>query len=273
MRQSRFSRLFPFAFLWALILIPPADGQTESAPVPSLPTASADTTTMPNSSSKAGWPSPIADRGVYSFLLFDNLEYRKDELNWGLQGWQGGDRNRLWYKSEGVQNTTSSSKGGSEGDVQALYGRLISPYFDFQAGVRYARRWGEGLSRSRAYAVVGLQGIAPYRFDIEPSLQVSHQGKVQFRVAATYDLLLTQRLVLQPRMETSVAVQKDIEFGILSHVNDSQVDVHLRYEVRREFAPFVGLSWRQGFGSKTLAAAGNFEPSSVSAVVGVRIWH
>lgn len=264
-------RVFLFALLWAVMLVPAAAGQTARAPAADIPTVSGNTAT-PNSSSQAGWPSPIADRALYSFLLFDNLGYRRNELNWGLVGWRGGDRNRFWYKSEGVQSTTSG--GGSEGDMQALYGRLISPYFDLQAGIRYARRWGEGPSRSRAYAVVGLQGLTPYRFDIEPSLQISHQGKVQVRLAATYDLLITQRLVLQPRAETSVSLQKDAEFGILSHVNDSQVDVHLRYEVRRQFAPYIGVSWRQGYGSSTGSSVGNnFEPSSVSLVGGIRLWH
>lgn len=269
MRQRRLLfRMFSFALPWALMLVPSVAGQTAPAPAPDLSTVTGDAKTTPN---PPGWPYPIADRGVYSFLLFDNLEYRKDELNWGLLGWRGGDRNRVWYKSEGVQSTIFD--GGSEGDVQALYGRLISPYFDFQAGVRYARRWGERPSQSRMYAVLGLQGLTPYRFDIEPSFQVSHQGKVQFRLEATYDLLLTQRLVLQPRMETSLALQKDPEFGILSHVNDSQVDVHLRYEVRRQFAPYIGVSWRQGYGSNTGASVGNSEPSSVSLVTGIRLWH
>lgn len=129
------------------------------------------------------------------------------------------------------------------------------------------------LIRSRVYAVVGFQGLSPYRFDIEPSLQISHQGKVQFRLAATYDLLLTQRLVLQPKAETSVALQKDNEFGILSHINDSRVDLHLRYEVRRQFAPYIGVSWRQGYSNSTGSSFGNFEPSSVSFVAGVRLWH
>jgi copper resistance protein B len=154
-----------------------------------------------------------------------------------------------------------------------MYSRLISPYFDFQAGLRYARRWGEGPSHSRAYAVVGVEGLAPYRFEIEPSLQVSQQGKVQFRLAASYDLLITQRLVVQPKLETSLALQKDNEFGILSHINDSEVGLRIRYEVRREFAPYIGVSWSQGFGSLTTSSIGGFEPNFVSLVLGVRLWH
>lgn len=272
MRRPLFFVL-PFVLLWALILTSSAAGQAAPAPAQGLAAVSADTKATPNLSPQAGWPSPVADNAVYGLLLLDSLEYRKDEMRWELEGWRGGDRNRFWYKSEGVQNTTSASSGGdSEGDVQALYGRLISPYFDFQAGVRYARRWGEGPSRSRVYAVVGLQGLAPYRFEIEPSLQVSQRGKVQFRLATTYDLLLTQRLVLQPRVETSLALQEDNEFGILSHINDSEVDLRLRYEVRREFAPYIGVSWRQGFGSRAGASVGRFEPNSVSLVAGVRLW-
>ena len=254
----------------AVILASSATAQTVPTSVQDLSAASSDAGVLSNPSYQTSWPSPIADHEVYSFVLLDNLEYRKDELRWGMEGWRGGDRNRFWYKSEGEQSTTS---GASEGDVQALYSRLISPYFDFQAGLRYARRWGEGPSHSRVYAVVGLQGLAPYRFDIEPSLQVSQQGKVQFRLTASYDFLLARRLVLQPKAETSLALQKDNEFGILSHINDSDVGLRIRYEVRREFAPYIGVSWRQGFGSRATSLPGGFEPNSISLVAGVRLWH
>lgn len=231
--------------------------------------------TLPNLSERNGWPEPTADSAKYSYFLVDLLEYQESRdpgaIRWDMFGWYGGDVERLWIKTEGTQSTSRSV--GSEQEAQLLYGQLITPFFDAQAGVRYAHRSGPGPNRSRVYAVIGLQGLAPYRYELEPALFVSQKGQISARVTATYDLLLTQRLILQPRLEFSAAVQKDREFEIGSGLVDTEIGARLRYEVRREFAPYIGVSWKQSYGStrRLVEAEGN-AASVVSAVAGVRMW-
>jgi len=241
-----------------------------SAPAPDRAPA-----TLPNVAAREGWPQPTADSANYGYFLADLLEYRESGdpgvVRWDVFGWYGGDVKRLWIKSEGAQST--SDRVESEQEAQLLYGQLIAPFFDFQAGVRYARRSGPGPDRSRVYGVVGLQGLAPYRFELEPALFLSEDGKVSGRVTATYDVLLTQRLILQPRLEANAALQADRRFGLGDGLNDTEIGARLRYELRRELAPYVGVSWRQAYGeTKRLARAEGQATRNLSVVFGLRAW-
>lgn len=213
---------------------------------------SENTKTLPNLSERTDWPDPVADSATYAFALFDNAELQRaagpNALRWDLLGWRGGDVHRFWFKSEG-RATSSLSQQGSEYEAQALYGRLIAPFFDLQAGVRVDQRLRADAKPVRVYAAFGLQGLAPYRFEIEPTLFLSHNGQVSARLTATYDILLSQRLILQPRLETNVAVQKDEEIGIGAGLNDAEIGVRLRFETRREFAPYIGVTWKESFGA------------------------
>ena len=228
-----------------------------------------DTHTLGNLAPGRDLPPPVADQQQFSFLLFDRLEYGEDGLHWDLLGWRGGDVHRWWFKSEGDQSTRG--KGG-EAEVQLLRGRLVSPYLDFQYGLRYEGQWGDG-THGRAFAVIGLQGLAPYRYEIEPALFISQDGDVSARFTATYDLPLTQRLILQPRLETNAAVQRVERFGVGSGLNDLELALLLRYEIRREFAPYIGLSWKRSFGdtARFLRREGG-DPSRLQLLVGVRAW-
>lgn len=254
----------------------PSDPRT-STPRPRLQSAdpAPPVKTLPNLSDRSGWPEPTADNAKYSYFLVDLLEYQESRdpgaIRWDMFGWYGGDVKRIWIKTEGTQST--SRRAGSEQEAQLLYGQLITPFFDAQAGLRYAHRSGPGPNRSRVYAVVGLQGLAPYRYELEPSLFISQQGQISARITATYDFLLTQRLILQPRLEFSAAIQKDREFEIGSGLTDSEIGARLRFEIRREFAPYVGVSWKQSYGTtKRLVRAEGNASSVVSAVAGVRMW-
>ena len=259
-----------------------------SKPMPSMDAAPAATATpreappnvpqtniQPTLAERSGWPSPTADDETITFLQFDNLEYQAgktpDTLRWDVLGWRGGDTNRVWFKSEGRQIISRGQ--GSEYEVQALYGRLISPFFDLQAGLRFDRRVERDNKSSRVYAVLGLQGLAPYRFDIEPTLFLSQKGKLSARFTGTYDVLFSQRLILQPRLEFNVAAQKDEEIGTGAGFNDAEVGLRLRYEVRREFAPYIGATWRQSFGAtRTLTRRDGGDPNQFSVLVGVHAW-
>ena len=232
-------------------------------------------TTPPNLSERSKWPSPVADEAKFSYVLFDLLEFQRirgiNALRWDALGWYGGDKHRLWIKSEGEQY--SSSRTGGEADVQALYGKLISPFFDLQAGVRYEKHF-ENANPQRVFAVVGLQGLAPGRFDIEPVFSISNKGKTSVRFTGTYDTSLTQRLILQPRFETEIAFQRDTDFGVSRGVNDVEVGLRLRYEVRRELAPYFGITFRQSFdvtAQRVLREGG--VPNALEFVIGLRMWH
>lgn len=231
-------------------------------------------TTLPNLSPDKDFGEPVADNEVYSFLLFDLLEYGSSggagSLRWDVLGWRGTDYNRFWFKSEGRQSTVSRT---GELEVQALYGRLIAPYFDFQVGVRVDNRRRRGRDASRVLAVVGVQGLARYRFEIEPALFISYKGDISARLTATKDFLLTQKAMLQGRFETNLAVQKVEKFGIGSGLNDVGLGLRLRYEIRREFAPYIGVSWNRSFGQTAdLARLEGEATNRLSIVSGVRMW-
>jgi copper resistance protein B len=225
--------------------------------------------------SQEGSPKPGKDQEVFWFLLFDQLEYRGNEgpdtLNWDVQGWIGGDYNRIWVKTEGEHQTSGDSAG--EAEVQVLYSRLISPFWDFQAGVRYERLYGTGPDPSRGFAVAGIQGLAPYWFELDFALFLSDDGDVSARLTAEYDLLLTQRLILQPRLEVDVAAQDVPEFGLGKGFNDIELGLRLRYEIRREFAPYIGISWTRQLGDTadiTRSEGGDVDNFAVLA--GLRLW-
>jgi copper resistance protein B len=231
--------------------------------------------TLPNLSERSKWPSPVDDSANYSYVLFDLLEFQRirgiNALRWDVLGWYGGDKQRLWIKSGGEQY--GSSRTGGEADVQALYGKLIAPYFDLQAGVRFEKHF-EGNNPQRVFAVVGLQGLAPGRFDIEPAFSISNKGKTSVLFTGTYDTLLTQRLILQPRFETEIAFQRDNEFGVPRGLNSVEVGLRLRYEVRRELAPYFGVTFRQSFdvtAQRVLREGG--VPNALEFVIGLRVWH
>lgn len=224
---------------------------------------------------QVAWPSPVADNATYSFLLFDNAELQtaggESAIRWDTFGWRGGDVHRLWFKSEG--RATTARREISEFEAMALYGRLVAPFFDLQAGVRYAQRVQAGRDPSRVYAVLGLQGLSPYRFEIEPALFLSQKGQVSGRLTGTYDLLLTQQVVLQPRLESNFAVQRDEAIGIGAGLNDAELGARIRYEVRREFAPYVGVTWKESIGAThRLTTRTGTDASHLVMVAGLRAW-
>lgn len=233
--------------------------------------------TLPNLAERNGWPSPVADTMRYGSVLFDNLEYRAggsapNFARWDMLGWYGGDVNRLWVRSEG--DYAPSSKGERNPDLQVLYGRLIAPFFDATIGLRQQWMRIDGQTRQRTFAVIGLQGLAPYRFEFEPSLFISQNGDVSARVTATYDVLFTQRLVLQPRIEVNAAGRSVERFGVGSGMNDLDLGLRLRYEIVREFAPYIGVTYTRTYGrAAEMRRAEDAPVSQWKLVAGVRIWY
>jgi copper resistance protein B len=236
--------------------------------------ANAETQSPPGTVGR-NWPQPIEDSLRFGYLLVDQLEYRlkegADTMRWDAVGWYGGDYHRLWLKSEG--DWRASGERGGEAEAQALYGRLIAPFWDVQMGLRYDLFSGAGFDRSRGFAVIGLQGLAPYRFELEPALFISQDGDVSARLTATYDLLLTQRLVLQPRLDFDAAVQSVEQFDVGDGINSTGLSLRLRYEILREFAPYVGVQWLRRFGETAdIAQRDGGRTEDVAVTFGVRLW-
>lgn len=201
-------------------------------------------------------------------ILFNLAELRlrngRDGYRWNGEAWIGGDIDRLAIKSEG----DGEFSGGLErGEVQALYSRAVDPYWNLQAGIR--QDFGPGPART--YAVIGVEGLAPYWFDVETSLFLSQKGEILGRVEAWYDQRLTQFVVLQPRAEANLAAQKIPEDGRGSGVTDFGMGLRVRYERSREFAPYLGITWERHVGSTARLARGG-EVGGAGLIAGVRAW-
>lgn len=223
----------------------------------------------------AKWKPPIKDNSIYKSVIADQLEYRSNEgqeaARWDVQAWVGVDYHKLWIKTEGERRVSNGSDGDAE--LQLLYSRMISPFWDVQFGWRYDKLYEAGPDPSRSFAVVSLQGLAPYWFETEIAAYLSEDGDISGRLTASYELLLTQRLVAQPRLEINAAAQSVAEFGVGDGLNDINLGLRLRYEIRREFAPYVGVEWSRLLGDTAdLARLDGENADVVSFVTGVRLY-
>ena len=190
----------------------------------------------------------------------------RDGFEWNGEAWYGGDINRLWIKSEGDGNFGQSIE---RAEVQALYSHAIGPYFNVQGGLRYDFK----PNPSRVYATVGLEGLAPGFFEVDGALFLSNKGELLARAEAYYDQRITQRLILQPRAELNFAAQSTRETGAGAGLSDAEIGLRLRYDIRREFAPYIGVQYRRAFGNtrKYLREAGE-DAGGFSLITGVHFW-
>ena len=206
----------------------------------------------------------------FSQVMFNLAEVQvrqgRDGYRWDGEAWFGGDINRLTIKSEGEG---VFRQGIESAEVQALYSRAIGPYFNLQAGVRHDFQ----SSPSRTYATIGFEGLAPYWFEVEGAAFLSDKGDVLGRLEGYYDQRLTQRLVLQPRVELNLSAQDTPENRIGSGLVDAELGLRLRYEITRQFAPYIGVSYEAKTGRTAgYARADGEDPTTTSLVAGVRIW-
>jgi len=211
----------------------------------------------------------VHDSGVNSLLLVNQLEWQGGDgagaLNWDIKGWVGGDIDRLWLRSEGERSAGRTESA----EVQALWGHAISPWWDLVGGVRHDFKPGDG----QTWAAFGAQGMALYNFEAEATLFVGEAGRTAARLEGDYDILLTNRLILQPTAELNFYGRNDPPRGVGSGLSDSELGLRLRYEVRREFAPYVGVSWNRSYGQTAQYARDEGEDiSQWRWVVGVRLW-
>ena len=207
---------------------------------------------------------------TYSQLMIDRLEYRAlsggDGYHWEGEGWIGGDVNRLAIKSEGEGETGGRLESA---ELQLLYSRAIDPWWNIVGGMRQDFR----PRPERTYATIGIEGLAPYWFEVEGQLFVSTRGDAHARLEASYDQRITQRLILQPAMEVNIAAQDVPELGIGSGLSDIELGLRLRYEFAREFAPYVGVNWERKLGDTArYAQRVGDDPAATSLVMGLRFW-
>jgi len=217
----------------------------------------------PMHDSMPGMDSMMAEMGgqVYAHAVLDQFEGRLGSgggtFRWDGQGWYGGDFDKLWVKSEGfVQNDGRVT----DGDHELLYDRAISAYFDLQAGLRSDL----DSFATRNWAAFGVQGMAPLFFDVEATGYVSDRGHLAARLRGSYDLLLTQRLILQPELELNFYSKADPDRHIGSGLSDLDAGLRLRYELTRKIAPYLGVTYSARFTPDTSA--------DLRLTAGIRAW-
>ena len=221
------------------------------------------------------FPPVVPDDRLYFFTMFEKFEYRiaedddSDHFGWEAQGWVGGDFNKFWWKHEGVAVFDGPDTGETETDF--LYSRLVTPFWNFQIGVQYANEWDTEDYKDRWSGVIAFQGLAPYKFELDNALYVSEDGDVTFTCEAEYDVRITQRLVLQPLTELHFAAQDISERDLGTGLTAANLDLRLRYEIWREFAPYIGLRYQFLVGETAdIAEAAGAETRQLFFMVGCR---
>ena len=206
---------------------------------------------------------------INSYWLLDRLEVSDADdgtaLGWEALAWIGGDIQRVWLRSEG-----ESVDGRIEhGDVEVLYGRSVRPWWDVLAGVR--QDVGEGPSRT--WAAFGVQGLAPYKFEVAATAYIGQGGRTALRAEVEYDTLLTNRLILQWRAEANAYGKADPLADIGSGLATVEFGARLRYEVTRQFAPYIGIEHDRAFGNTAdLRRNAGHGAGDTRVVAGVRVW-
>lgn len=203
------------------------------------------------------------------YVLFNRLEaFDADPGSgqaWEGQAWVGGDLNKVWLRSEGerVGGHTESA------DLEVLYGRAIAPWWDLVAGVRHDFKPGA----SQDFVAFGVQGMAPYKFEIAATAYLGQSGQIAARVEVEYETLLTNRLILQPLVELDFHGKDDLRRGIGSGLGTAEAGLRLRYEITRQFAPYIGIVHERAYGNTaTLRRAAGDATSDTHVVAGLRLW-
>lgn len=208
------------------------------------------------------------DRALFGKVMLDRLEWRDEEVStyeWEVTAWYGGDINKVWFETEGehVDGSVADAR------VELLWDRILTPWWSTRLGGRQ----DSGDDPTRNWLAFGVAGLAPGFIEMQAMAYVGDQGRTALRFSADYDLLITQRLVLQPEVELNVYGSDDPERLIGAGLSDLELGLRLRYEFRREIAPYVGMSWLKRFGdSADLASAAGQDTSEFMLVAGLRLW-
>ena len=212
----------------------------------------------------------MEDDPLVAKFMIDQFETRitdgDDPLVLEAQGWIGKDLNKFWLKvdSEWVDGENE------ELELQALYSRAIAPYWDFQLGWRH----DEKPRPTRDWLAIGVEGLAPYWFEVNTALFIGESGQSNFRFEAEYEWMFTQKLALSPEFEVNFHAKNDEETGTGSGLSDTQLGLRLRYELKREFAPYIGVNWNRKYGNtKDYAKEEGEDYDDVQFVIGIKAWY
>lgn len=239
---------------------PTTDSQLPKTPIPPITDEDREAAAPPAHAHEHG-------RTVFAFLMVDRLERWDDGAGgeaWGVKGWVGSDEHRLWLRSEGER------EGGklADADLEVLYGRPVARWWDLQAGLR--RTYGPGPSRTAA--ALGVSGIAPGKFEIEATGYLDEDGRLSARAEAAYTLLVTNRLILEPRIEAGWQAREDRDRGLGAGLSSLETGLRLRYEIDRRFAPYLGVVRVRNFGETAdLRRADGEATGETRVVAGVRL--
>lgn len=209
------------------------------------------------------------DDPILAKVMINQLEVRStdgpDPRVLEAQAWIGQDLNKLWLKAD-VEYVDGHTE---EAEIQALYSRAIAPYWDFQVGWRHDSR----PKPNRDWLAIGFEGLAPYWFEIDAAAFIGESGQVGARLEAEYEVMFTQRWVLSPELKVNLHTRNDEATGTGSGLSDTELGLRLRYEVRREFAPYIGVNWTKKYGNTADFARDEGEDTDdVQFVAGVRAW-
>lgn len=183
---------------------------------------------------------------------------------WDIDAWRGGDENKLWLKSEGELEHGDLGKA----EVQLLYSRNISTFFDAQVGVRY-----DFEPDSTAYLVAGVQGLAPYQFETDAAAFLSDRGDLSVRLEQSLDLLLTQRLIIEPEIELEAFASDAPEREVGAGISEVEATLRVRYEITRKFVPYAEVAYQRLLGKTSLMAQRRGEsPDEATLRAGLRLW-
>ncbi|OUR74006.1 copper resistance protein CopB [Methylophaga sp. 42_8_T64] len=224
---------------------------------------------MALSLSNALYAGGMDDDPILTMVKIDQLEKtdigNDNNTAWQAQAWLGKDLNKVWLKTEGevVDNTLE------EAEFQLLYSRAIAPYWDAQIGWRHDSK----PTPNRDWLAIGVQGLAPYFFDTDVALFIGEGGNVGLRAEFEYELLLSQKWILSPEIEANFFSKNDEDVQTGSGLSGLSAGLRLRYEIKREFAPYLGVEWKKSFGTTAdyLREHGE-DRSDVQWVLGIKAW-
>jgi copper resistance protein B len=248
-----------------------AEPEVGNAPPPPIPTDHPADRFFPTARMEPARAALMHEGRMTTYAVkIDQFEYRaangKDGYGWAGEAWLGGDIDKLVIASEGEGEFGHKPE---RAELHALWRHALDPFFNLELGARQDFR----PDPRRTYAVIGIEGLAPYWFEVEAQAFVSNKGDVHLRAGASYDQRITQNLILQPQAELNVALQDVPELRIASGLERIELGARLRYEITPRFAPYLGVHWERKLGGTAdLVRAGGEKPSGVAAVFGIKAW-
>ena len=208
----------------------------------------------------------MRDDATFAMFKLDQFEHALDgnSAAWEAEAWYGSDFDKLWLRSEGAREN-----GRSDLRTELFWDHAFAAFWDWQVGARH----DSGSGPTRDWAAFGVQGLAPYWIELQATAYVGEQDRSAVRLRAEYELLFTQKLILQPELELNLYARSDRQREVGAGLSDAAFGLRLRYEIRREFAPYVGIVWTRRFGDAAdLARAAGHDAADTQFVAGVRVW-